>query len=95
MSMLRNLEANQQHMQHIHGLGVNARTGVLYIATHTGLFQAAKDRTQVARIGDSRQDIMGFSVISAGRFIGSGHYGPRIVRIRPVRVPEKHHRVAN
>jgi hypothetical protein len=68
--------AARAELQHIHGLGVNARTGALYIATHTGLFQAAKDQTKVERIGNSTQDIMGFSVVSQERFIGSGHPAP-------------------
>jgi hypothetical protein len=60
-------------LEHIHGLGVHPRNGMLYIATHFGLFTAASGETKVQRVGDSRQDIMGFSVFSAERFIGSGH----------------------
>lgn len=63
-------------LQHIHGLGVNSRSGALLIATHTGLFQAAAGQTRVERVGDSRQDVMGFSVVDPNRFIGSGHPDP-------------------
>ncbi len=60
--------------QHIHGLGVQGDT--LFIATHTGLWAAADGQTKARRIGSSKQDIMGFSVLSRGRSIGSGHPDP-------------------
>jgi hypothetical protein len=61
-------------LEHIHGLGVDG--GALYIATHTGLWMAPEGQTQPRRVGESQQDIMGFSVAGEGRFIGSGHPGP-------------------
>jgi hypothetical protein len=61
-------------MQHIHGLGV--RDGDLYIATHTGLWIAPEGVTKAHRFGNSQQDIMGFSIESASRFLGSGHPAP-------------------
>ncbi|MGI9096994.1 MAG: hypothetical protein ACR2H2_00595, partial [Solirubrobacteraceae bacterium] len=61
-------------MQHIHGLGVRGRT--LYIATHGGLWVASDGQTTARRVGESQQDIMGFSVVSNDRFIGSGHPHP-------------------
>ena len=60
--------------EHVHGLGV--RGGTLYIATHTGLWEAPARETKARRVGPSRQDIMGFSIISSDRFIGSGHPAP-------------------
>jgi hypothetical protein len=63
-------------LHHIHGLGVAAENDTLYVATHSGLFKAAAGQTRVERIGDSAQDIMGFSVVAADRFIGSGHPDP-------------------
>jgi hypothetical protein len=65
-----------ESVHHIHGLGVQPSNGTLDVATHTGLFQAAKGEQQMRRIGDSAQDIMGFSVVAADRFIGSGHPDP-------------------
>lgn len=62
-----------ESVHHIHGLGVDPTSGTLYVATHTGLFQAAQGEQQMQRIGDSAQDIMGFSVLAPDRFIGSGH----------------------
>jgi len=63
-------------LEHIHGLGVDPGSGSLYVATHYGLFRAAKDQTRLERMGESRQDIMGFSVVGSRRFIGSGHPDP-------------------
>jgi photosystem II stability/assembly factor-like uncharacterized protein len=64
-------------MQHIHGLGVNPADGSLWIATHSGLFRAAAGRSAATRVGQSRQDTMGFTVVGADRFLGSGHPDPR------------------
>ena len=58
---------------HVHGLGVNPGDSSLYIATHTGLFRMAKGSEEVERVGDSIQDTMGFTVVGADRFLGSGH----------------------
>lgn len=63
-------------LEHIHGLGVGPGSGGLYVATHYGLFRAAEDQTKLQRVGSSRQDIMGFSVVGRRRFIGSGHPDP-------------------
>jgi photosystem II stability/assembly factor-like uncharacterized protein len=65
-----------ESVHHIHGLGVGPTNGKLYVATHTGLFEAADGEQQLHRVGDSKQDIMGFSVVGADRFIGSGHPDP-------------------
>lgn len=62
---------------HVHGLGIEPGAGALYIATHTGLFRAPAGETKATRIGESEQDVMGFSVAEKGRFIGSGHPDPR------------------
>ena len=58
--------------EHIHGLGVTS-DDTLYIATHNGLWAASKGETEAQRVGDSRQDIMGFSMISDDVFVASGH----------------------
>jgi hypothetical protein len=76
-------ESAASDLEHIHGLGVHPRNGTLYIATHFGLFTAASGETKMQRIGESRQDIMGFSVMSAGRFIGSGHPDPADPELPP------------
>ncbi len=66
--------AGDAGLQHIHGLGL--RGGTLFIATHSGLWIAPDGQTKARRVGESQQDIMGFSVVSANRFIGSGHPDP-------------------
>ena len=58
---------------HVHGLGVNPADGALFIATHTGLFRAREGESKAVRVGDSYQDTMGFTVVGANRFLGSGH----------------------
>jgi photosystem II stability/assembly factor-like uncharacterized protein len=63
-------------LEHIHGLGIDPVSGTLYVATHFGLYRVASGRAKLQRIGTSRQDIMGFSVVGPGRFIGSGHPDP-------------------
>lgn len=43
------------------------------VATHSGLFRAGARERRVERVGDRRQDTMGFSVVGPRRFVGSGH----------------------
>jgi len=59
--------------EHIHGLGVNPADESLMIATHYGLFRAAPGEDEAVRVGESHQDTMGFTVVGADRFLGSGH----------------------
>ena len=61
-------------LQHIHGLGVSGDK--LFIATHSGLWTVPEGQIKAQRFGDSRQDIMGFSVIDGDHFVGSGHPDP-------------------
>lgn len=58
---------------HVHGLGVNPADGALFVATHTGLFRAARGQAQARRVADRFQDTMGFTVTGPDRFLGSGH----------------------
>ena len=67
---------------HIHGLGVDPGDGVLYAATHSGLFRIP-ERGTAARVANRAQDTMGFSVVGPGRFIGSGHPDFREDDVRP------------
>jgi photosystem II stability/assembly factor-like uncharacterized protein len=52
---------------------VNPKDGALFIATHTGLFRAAKGEQRSTRVADRYQDTMGFTVAGPDRFLGSGH----------------------
>jgi hypothetical protein len=74
-------ESSDPGLQHIHGLGVSGDT--LFIATHTGLWTAADGQTKARRFGSSRQDIMGFTALDDGRFIGSGHPDPSQTELPP------------
>lgn len=58
---------------HVHGLGVDPADGALFIATHTGLFRAAPGERRAERVAGRYQDTMGFAIVGAGRFLGSGH----------------------
>jgi hypothetical protein len=58
---------------HVHGLGINPADDALFIATHSGLYRAAKGDSNARRVGESRQDTMGFTVVGPNRFLGSGH----------------------
>lgn len=63
----------QDGPEHIHGLGVNPADRSLLIATHSGLFRAAANSDTARRVGDRRQDTMGFTIVGPDRFLGSGH----------------------
>ncbi|MGE4427163.1 MAG: F510_1955 family glycosylhydrolase [Solirubrobacteraceae bacterium] len=60
-------------VSHIHGLGVNPADDALIVATHSGLFRAAPGQRRAVRLSELRQDTMGFTVVGADRFLGSGH----------------------
>lgn len=59
-------------VEHVHGLGVDPADGVLYAATHTGLFRVP-DTGKATRVADRFQDTMGFTVVGPNHFLGSGH----------------------
>jgi hypothetical protein len=65
--------ASEEGAEHIHGLGINPADRSLLIATHTGLFRAADGERRARRVGDKAQDTMGFIVVGADEFLGSGH----------------------
>lgn len=58
---------------HVHGLGYDEQRDVLFIATHTGLFELPPGAGRARRIGGSYQDTMGFTLVKPGLFLGSGH----------------------
>ncbi|MFE2561234.1 F510_1955 family glycosylhydrolase [Streptomyces sp. NPDC059352] len=60
-------------LSHIHGLG--ARGDTLYVATHDGVH--TPDATgRPVRVGDRRDDFMGFTITPTGTFLASGHPAP-------------------
>lgn len=67
---------------HVHGLGINPSDSSLFIATHTGMWRVDADETKAERVTDRSQDTMGFTVVGADRFLGSGHPDPREARAK-------------
>jgi photosystem II stability/assembly factor-like uncharacterized protein len=59
-------------IEHVHGLGVNPANSVLYAATHDGVFRLPPDGP-ARRVGEGRQDTMGFTVAGPDHFLASGH----------------------
>ena len=59
-------------IEHVHGLGVDPAGGVLYAATHFGLWRMP-EAGQASRVADRYQDTMGFTVVGPNTFLGSGH----------------------
>ncbi len=57
---------------HVHGLGVDPADGVLYAATHYGLFRLPR-QGEATRVAGRMQDTMGFTVTGPRSFLGSGH----------------------
>lgn len=76
------VDASDPGPVHVHGLGVNPADKALYIATHTGLWRLPPGAREPDRIGESRQDTMGFTVVGPDHFLGSGH--PDNVRQPPL-----------
>lgn len=67
--------------QHVHGLV--HRAGVLYIATHAGLWRLGVGSSAVPQaVGRDRHDLMGFSASDAA-FVASGHPDPARTDLPP------------
>lgn len=71
-------------IEHIHGLGIDPGDGALLIATHEGLFRAPDGERRPSRVGDSRQDLMGFTVVGPRRYLASGHPAPDQPELPPL-----------
>jgi hypothetical protein len=61
--------------EHVHGLGVDPADGVVYVATHDGLFRTGTNGG-FEQVGTTGRDLMGFTVSGPGTFLSSGHPGP-------------------
>lgn len=71
----RDGDGDAPQIDHVHGLGVNPATGVLYAAAHNGVFQLPAGGEAV-RVGDGAQDTMGFTIVGPDHFLASGHPAP-------------------
>jgi len=67
------LELQDPGPVHVHGLGYDSGRKILYIATHTGMFELADGAAKATRIGSKHQDTMGFTLVKPNLFLGSGH----------------------
>ena len=61
-------------LTHIHALAIEPVDGSLLLAGHAGLFRLGD--SGLARVGTSRQDLMGFGVAGPGDYVASGHPPP-------------------
>lgn len=68
-------DGGHAELAHVHGLGVNPADGVLFAASHMGLFRVTGDGDP-KQVGGLTQDFMGFTVVGPDHFLGSGHPGP-------------------
>ncbi|MGH3913748.1 MAG: hypothetical protein ACRDTC_10115, partial [Pseudonocardiaceae bacterium] len=59
LAVLAGCGGGSQDMGHIHALGVDPGDGVLYAASHHGLFRI-RPGSAPERVGTSSQDMMGF-----------------------------------
>ncbi|MGQ0631559.1 MAG: F510_1955 family glycosylhydrolase [Sporichthyaceae bacterium] len=59
-------------LEHVHGLGVDPADGMLYAASHYGVFRLPEGGPPT-RVADRYQDTMGFTVTGPNTFLGSGH----------------------
>jgi photosystem II stability/assembly factor-like uncharacterized protein len=62
-------------IEHVHGLGINPADSTLYAAAHNGVFRLPADGP-ARRVGDGRQDTMGFTIAGRNHFLASGHPAP-------------------
>jgi hypothetical protein len=67
---------------HVHGVGRNAADGLVYLATHDGLFRISEGAATV-RVGPVI-DLMGFTIAGPNHFYASGHPGPGVDLPDPV-----------
>lgn len=65
--------ASDAPLIHVHHLGIDPADGSLYVAAHSGLFRMTRGSTDAVRVGSRFRDLMGFTVIGAREFFGSGH----------------------
>lgn len=72
-SALRSLAPEDPGPIHVHGLGIDPADRTLFVATHTGLYRVPPGERRATRVGERRQDTMGFTIAGSNRFLGSGH----------------------
>ena len=56
---------------HVHGIGLNPGDGLVYVASHHGVFSL--DDGSPTLVADRAQDTMGFTIAAPDLFLASGH----------------------
>ncbi|MET8326293.1 F510_1955 family glycosylhydrolase [Streptomyces sp. NPDC005181] len=64
-------ETSPAAIRHVHGLGLDPADQQLYVAAHDGIFTTGKGGEAV-RVGRSKDDFIGFTVVKAKTFLASG-----------------------
>jgi hypothetical protein len=59
---------------HVHGIGLNPGDGLVYVASHNGVFHL--DDGSPALVANRAQDTMGFTIAGPDQFLASGHPAP-------------------
>jgi hypothetical protein len=67
-------DARTPALEHVHGLGVNPADGMLYVASHHGVFRL-DGQGDTEQIAGRTQDFMGFTIVGPDHFLASGHPG--------------------
>ncbi|MGA9147977.1 MAG: sialidase family protein [Candidatus Nanopelagicales bacterium] len=70
-------------LEHIHGAAFDRATSAVIVATHNGAWWVNTVGT-VSAAGDTRDDLMGFTVEQANRWLSSGHPGPDSAQPNPL-----------
>ncbi len=70
-----NVAEGGDRIDHVHGLGVNPADSELYAAAHNGVVRVGGGG-KAQRVSDGEQDTMGFTIVGADHFLGSGHSAP-------------------
>ncbi|MFI1018983.1 F510_1955 family glycosylhydrolase [Streptomyces sp. NPDC020965] len=62
-------------ISHIHGVDIGPSDGLLYVATHDGIYTPGP-KGEPRLVGDRKDDFMGFTIAANGTFLASGHPAP-------------------
>ncbi|WP_149359374.1 F510_1955 family glycosylhydrolase [Lolliginicoccus suaedae] len=69
-------------LAHIHGIAINPADGEVYAGTHHGVYRVAAEG-DLELISENTDDYMGFTVVGADHFLGSGHPAERAPGMDP------------
>ncbi|TMR42229.1 F510_1955 family glycosylhydrolase [Actinomadura geliboluensis] len=64
--------STEAEIGHVHGVAMDPADRSVYIAAHFGVFKI-ESPDRASRVGTSRQDTMGFTIVGPRSFVASGH----------------------